>query len=130
MDELGRTAARIIFPLGLILGFSIALHGHLSPGGGFAGGAIIASAFALLFLTMSEGVKREIFLEKEFSFFETFGGLVLLTFIVMGFVMRHYFLRTQHLFDLWSGEYTPILNFAGCLMVTSALTIVIWRYVR
>lgn len=130
MDEIGRMAARIIFPIGLLLGFNIALHGHLSPGGGFAGGAVIASSFALLFLTMNERLKREIFVEREFSFFETFGGIVLLSFVIVGFVIRQYFLKSQHLFGLWSGEYTPLLNFAGCLMVTSALTLILWRYVR
>lgn len=130
MDELGRTAARIIFPLGLLLGLTVALHGHLFPGGGFAGGAIIASSFALLFLTMDERLKREIFIEKKISLLKMLGGIVLLSFILMGFIIRQYFLQSQHLFDLWSGEYTPVLNFACSIMVSASLTLIMWRYVR
>ncbi len=130
MDELGRTASRIIFPFGLLLGFNITFHGHLSPGGGFAGGAIIASSFALLFLTMDEKMKRELFIEKDIAVVKIVGGLLLLGLILAGFMVRQYFLRGQRLFDLWSGEYTPLLNFASSMMVAASLTLIMWRYIR
>jgi multicomponent Na+:H+ antiporter subunit B len=37
----------LFFPLLLIVGLYIILHGHLTPGGGFQGGVILASAFFL-----------------------------------------------------------------------------------
>jgi len=40
-----RTAASLLFPFLIILGVYIILHGHLTPGGGFQGGAILAAAF-------------------------------------------------------------------------------------
>jgi multicomponent Na+:H+ antiporter subunit B len=40
-----RTAADLLFPFLLVLGAYIILHGHLTPGGGFQGGAILAAAF-------------------------------------------------------------------------------------
>ena len=40
-----RTAADLLFPFLIILGIYIILHGHLTPGGGFQGGAILAAAF-------------------------------------------------------------------------------------
>jgi len=40
-----RTAADLLFPFLIILGVYIILHGHLTPGGGFQGGAILAAAF-------------------------------------------------------------------------------------
>jgi len=40
-----RTATDLIFPFLIILGVYIILHGHLTPGGGFQGGAILAAAF-------------------------------------------------------------------------------------
>lgn len=42
-----RAAADLLFPFLLLLGGYIILHGHLSPGGGFQGGAILAAAFFL-----------------------------------------------------------------------------------
>ncbi len=40
-------AADLLFPLLVIVGLYIVLHGHLSPGGGFQGGVILAAAFFL-----------------------------------------------------------------------------------
>ncbi len=40
-----KTAADLLFPFLIILGIYIILHGHLTPGGGFQGGAILATAF-------------------------------------------------------------------------------------
>jgi multicomponent Na+:H+ antiporter subunit B len=44
------TAAQWLFPLLLVFGVYIITHGHLSPGGGFQGGVVIASAVILLLL--------------------------------------------------------------------------------
>ncbi len=40
-----RSATDVLFPFLIILGAYIILHGHLTPGGGFQGGAILAAAF-------------------------------------------------------------------------------------
>jgi multicomponent Na+:H+ antiporter subunit B len=40
-----RAAADLLLPFLLLLGGYIILHGHLTPGGGFQGGAILAAAF-------------------------------------------------------------------------------------
>jgi multicomponent Na+:H+ antiporter subunit B len=42
-----RTGADLLFPLLLVVGLYIVLHGHLTPGGGFQGGVVIATAFFL-----------------------------------------------------------------------------------
>ena len=40
-----KVAADLLFPFLLLLGAYIILHGHVTPGGGFQGGAILAAAF-------------------------------------------------------------------------------------
>ncbi len=40
-----RAGADLFFPLLLVVGIYIIVHGHLTPGGGFQGGVILASAF-------------------------------------------------------------------------------------
>jgi multicomponent Na+:H+ antiporter subunit B len=40
-----QTGAHLLFPLLLVVGFYIIFHGHLTPGGGFQGGVILAAAF-------------------------------------------------------------------------------------
>lgn len=42
-----RAGADLLFPLLLVVGLYIVLHGHLTPGGGFQGGVILATAFFL-----------------------------------------------------------------------------------
>lgn len=40
-----------IYPLIIIFGIYVIINGHKSPGGGFQGGAILASAFIIHYLT-------------------------------------------------------------------------------
>jgi multicomponent Na+:H+ antiporter subunit B len=40
-----RAGADLLFPLLLVVGLYIIVHGHLTPGGGFQGGVILAAAF-------------------------------------------------------------------------------------
>jgi multicomponent Na+:H+ antiporter subunit B len=42
-----RHGGALLFPLLMVIGFYIILHGHLTPGGGFQGGVILAAAFFL-----------------------------------------------------------------------------------
>ncbi len=49
-SELVATAARLLFGPIVLFGAYIFVHGHLTPGGGFQGGAIVASAVLLLLL--------------------------------------------------------------------------------
>lgn len=43
------TFSRIVYPLMIAFGFYVVINGHLSPGGGFQGGAIIATAVLILY---------------------------------------------------------------------------------
>ena len=43
------TFSRLVYPLMLTFGFYVIINGHLSPGGGFQGGAIVASAILILY---------------------------------------------------------------------------------
>ena len=60
-----RTVVPIVNMLVFITGAVIILRGHLSPGGGFAGGAVIASGFILLSLAFRQTVKGKLFLVLE-----------------------------------------------------------------
>ncbi len=44
------TGCRSLFPLIILFGTYIFVHGHLTPGGGFQGGAVIAAGFLLIYL--------------------------------------------------------------------------------
>ncbi|MBN2625394.1 MAG: Na(+)/H(+) antiporter subunit B [Spirochaetales bacterium] len=50
-SELLKTGTALLFPLILLFGVYVFINGHLTPGGGFQGGAIIASAVVLSVLS-------------------------------------------------------------------------------
>jgi len=62
MSVIVKKAAQLISGLIFLYGIYIILHGHLTPGGGFAGGALIAGSFILLILAFGSDVIR---LKKE-----------------------------------------------------------------
>lgn len=50
MSPIVKTTSRWLRGLLLLYGLHIVVYGHLSPGGGFCGGVLIAAAFALVLL--------------------------------------------------------------------------------
>lgn len=65
-----KTGADLLFPLLLVVGFYVVFHGHLSPGGGFQGGVILAAAF---FLAVLARPQRELN-HTGITLFEGFAG--------------------------------------------------------
>jgi len=82
------TGCRFLFPLILLLGAYIFVHGHLSPGGGFQGGAIIASAFVLVYLGCP-GIRVN---KTGTKIVESLGGLIFITMGLLGLLFGGYFL--------------------------------------
>ena len=82
------TGCRFLFPLILLFGIYIFIHGHLSPGGGFQGGAIIASAFVLIYM----GCRGRRLPEAPTKVIESLGGLVFIIVGLVGLSLGGYFL--------------------------------------
>lgn len=51
MTKIVRTTADLFYPFCLVFGLYVVLHGHLTPGGGFQGGAVMATGAALLLVS-------------------------------------------------------------------------------
>lgn len=49
-----QTGSRVLLPFIVLIGVYIIMHGHLSPGGGFPGGVVIATAVFVVILTSVE----------------------------------------------------------------------------
>ena len=63
MSIIVKKVTQLVAGLIFTYGIYIILHGHLTPGGGFAGGAIIAGAFILLILAFGSSalnLKKEV----------------------------------------------------------------------
>ena len=74
-----QTGCRFLFPLILIFGAYIFIHGHLTPGGGFQGGVIIASGFLLTYLGCADMRIRNTWLNAT----ESLAGA---TFVIAGLI--------------------------------------------
>ncbi|AOY74847.1 MnhB domain-containing protein [Clostridium formicaceticum] len=96
MDDLiVKTIARIIIPFIQVYGVFIVLHGHLSPGGGFAGGAILGASFILY--TLCFGIHRghKKVPHEISSKVETVGILWYIFIGLIGIWMGHQFLTNK-----------------------------------
>lgn len=85
MSVVVRTIARILVPIVLVFGGYVILHGHLTPGGGFQGGAVAASAVALVLVAFGAAALKKY---KGFlAVLEDLGGVafVVLAFLGIGF---------------------------------------------
>lgn len=113
--ELLTTGSRLLAPLILLLGVYVFVNGHLTPGGGFQGGAILASAILLLLLT--DPLRR--FSHRMISVLESTSGLVFVTLGVLGSVFAGGFLDNRilpigNLGELFSAGVIPIIySFIG-----------------
>ena len=87
MSKIVRTVASITYGFVIVFGLYIILHGHLTPGGGFQGGAIVASAFALLLVAYGSATIKDVIKEKNLSFLESTGAIsfIGLAFLGLGF---------------------------------------------
>jgi len=81
MTVVVRTIARILLPISLIFGAYVIMHGHLTPGGGFQGGAVAASGLALVVVAF--GAKRLSGKKGLLSVLESLGGVA---FAALGFL--------------------------------------------
>jgi len=113
--ELLATGSRLLVPLILLLGAYVFINGHLTPGGGFQGGAIIASAALLLLLTdpLQNFSHRLIAIVESVSglFFVSIG---LLGIFVAGGFLDSRILPTGELGSIFSAGAIPIIySFVG-----------------
>lgn len=104
-----RVGSRIIFVLMVILSVYIILHGHLTPGGGFQGGAIISSGLLLLYLA-DDSFRSNL---KRFKLVESFAGIGLIFAGILGLVLQGAFyaniLPLGSFGMLLSGGIIPVL---------------------
>lgn len=117
---------QLIAPVIFLYGIYIIVHGHLTPGGGFAGGVILASSFILQILAFGkilEGLLKEehgLQLLESFAilFFMLIGAVGL---ILVGKVFFANFLGTGIVGELISAGYIPLQNLVVGAEVCAAI---------
>lgn len=76
-----KTVSRTIIPFIFLFGIYIIIHGHLSPGGGFQGGVIMAMGVILIIISYGYDIFRNY--SNSLSLIETLGVAF---FILMGLI--------------------------------------------
>ncbi len=127
-SEILQTGASFLAPLIIVFGTYIFSHGHLSPGGGFQGGVVVASAFLLLTLAYPSFH----FSHRMIHWLESLSGLSYLLIGILGLVLLgvHSFLDPRILpagkwLHLFSGGAVPIIYSIIGIKVGSELSSVI-----
>ncbi|MBU1061997.1 MAG: hypothetical protein KJ952_04705 [Candidatus Omnitrophica bacterium] len=127
MTLIVKTITRLTVGLILLFGIYIVTHGHISPGGGFAGGAIIALSFIHIMLAFGKEVTFKKMNQSVMSFFESVGAIMFITFAILGIGSGYFFLNFMlkgKPFKLFSSGLIPLYNLAICLKVGAGLFII------
>jgi multicomponent Na+:H+ antiporter subunit B len=118
MSLIVKTITRLTVGLILLFGIYIVLHGHLSPGGGFAGGVIIALSFVHLMLAFGKDVAIAKISKNLASSLESVGALFFLSIAVAGFFGGVFFLNI-----LGKGEPFKLFSAGTILLSNIAISI-------
>jgi len=125
MDVIVKTISKILLPFIIVLGIFIIFHGHLTPGGSFPGGAIVASG--ILLMAVSFGIEKAemIVKERKIRLIESLAALVLVFIIIFEFFIRNLLFKIERPFTLYSAGTTMILNVVGGVMVMTILILIV-----
>jgi multicomponent Na+:H+ antiporter subunit B len=116
MTLIVKTITRLSVGLILLYGIYIVLHGHLSPGGGFAGGVIIALSFIHLMLAFGKEEALKIIPKPFIALLESFGAIFFLGIAVVGFLGGYFF------YD-WFNKGKPFALVSGGTIILSNIGI-------
>jgi len=84
-----REGSKLVLPFILLTGAYIFIHGHLTPGGGFPGGSVIASGFLMMMMAYPKYFLRE----SRISITESIAGTIFVIMGLLGLVFVSYFLE-------------------------------------
>jgi multicomponent Na+:H+ antiporter subunit B len=112
-SEILKSASRLLVPIVMVLGVYVFVNGHLTPGGGFQGGAIIATAFILLLMTYPDYELNH----KAIAIIESISGISFVLIGVLGILFAGGFLDNK---ILPMGTFGNILS-AGAIPIIYSL---------
>jgi multicomponent Na+:H+ antiporter subunit B len=130
-NQLIKIAVDILFPLIILFGFYIIIHGHLSPGGGFQGGVVIASGFLLMFLAKNDDFSLN---HKIISIAEALSGAGFILLGLLGLLLADRFLGNflplGSIGSLFSGGVIPLIYIFVGIKVSAEITALIEYFIR
>jgi multicomponent Na+:H+ antiporter subunit B len=124
----------LMFPFTLLLGVYIVAHGHLTPGGGFQGGVLLASAFYFVYLSGEYGDLLSLADRHKVTLFKAGGAAAFaLVAAVPLFQDAPFMKNTLPLGEagkLFSAGTVPIFNCAVGIEVAAGFVLLIAAFLR
>jgi len=121
-SEIVQTTLSILFPIILLFGVYIFINGHLTPGGGFQGGAVIASALLFFILAKpNDSLSHALLMKVESLSGFTYVLLGLLGVFLAGGFLDNRVLPLGDFGSLFSAGLIPLINVLIGLKVGSEL---------
>jgi multicomponent Na+:H+ antiporter subunit B len=126
------TASKLLFPIITLFGIYVMVYGHLSPGGGFQGGVIIASGVLLLLIANKEFKVGHSFI----TVLETFAGVAYVVIGLIGLLLLDVFLGNFLPHDvsqmgmLLSGGIIPIIYIIVGVKVGSEMSMIVQNLIK
>lgn len=119
-----QVVTRWILVLIVVYGFGVACFGHLTPGGGFAGGVVIACGFVLATLAFGGRAGPAAAFHRRVAALDAAGALVYLGMAALGWTVGHFMQAWTPRgaeFTLASAPFLVVLNLAILLKVGAGL---------
>ena len=122
-----KTSADVFMPFSLVLGLYVILHGHLSPGGGFQGGVIVAAAAIMLYLsygyeTAVQQIKPEFIRKGEAVAAVCYVGLAVVGIFAGAVFCQNIFFNNGAIGDLVSAGNINFMNYAVGIKVLTGVS--------
>ena len=136
MTIIVKTISSWVKVLIFLFGIYIIIFGHLTPGGGFAGGVILASSYVLLMLAFGREFAEENLSLPVASKLDCAGALLFAAIAMFGlfygaasffwnFIQQQYLADKETAFKLISAGTIPLANIAIGLKVGASLFLVV-----
>ena len=93
MTPIVKNTARLISGFIAVFGIYIALTGHISPGGGFAGGVILAAAAVLIVLAFGRETAERIITPSQCHLWDAAGAGLFLGVAMVGYFSGGFFVN-------------------------------------
>ncbi|MBE9548178.1 MAG: Na(+)/H(+) antiporter subunit B [Proteobacteria bacterium] len=121
-SEIVQTTLSIMFPIIMLFGVYIFINGHLTPGGGFQGGAVVASALLFFMLARpNDSISHKLLMKIESLSGFTYVVLGVLGVILAGGFLDNRVLGLGEFGSLFSAGLIPLIYILVGLKVGSEL---------
>jgi multicomponent Na+:H+ antiporter subunit B len=118
----------------LVMGLYVVAHGYLTPGGGFQGGVVLASALALVYLAGEYGAFRRLTPAPALDLVKGTGAggyaVIGIVSLLLGTAYLHNFGPLGTTGTLASGGTIAMLNFASALEVAAAFLLIFSEFLQ